>query len=188
MSQELRAVLDACVLAPMPLADTLLRLAAARAYQPLWTSEIMTEVRRTLTGKFGLGANQVRYREGEIRRHFGGAWVRGYQELIPAMKNHPKDRHVLAAAVRAGADLIVTYNLRDFPDHALHECAVRPICPSSFLRRIWREDPARFDDAIDRQAKAMSKPTSYVLERLRVNAPSFVDEYRGNRAAALAAG
>jgi hypothetical protein len=43
--------------------------------------------------------------------------ARGYESLIPAMTNDPKDRHVLAAAaaVRANAELIVTANLKDFP-------------------------------------------------------------------------
>lgn len=62
-------VLDACV--PMPLADTLLRLAAGpRLYQPKWTDQIMAEVSRTLRVKFGLSHEKALYRETEIRRYF----------------------------------------------------------------------------------------------------------------------
>ena len=44
------------------------------------------------------------------------ALVEGYERLIPALTlPDPADRHVLAAAIRASADLIVTYNLREFP-------------------------------------------------------------------------
>lgn len=46
---------------------------------------------------------------------FGEAWVEGYEDLIPSMTNQEKDRHILAAAVRCGAETIVTYNLKDFP-------------------------------------------------------------------------
>lgn len=41
--------------------------------------------------------------------------VKDYEGLIPAMTNHEKDRHVLAAAVRANAELVVTDNKKDFP-------------------------------------------------------------------------
>jgi hypothetical protein len=69
-------VLDACVLIPMPLADTLLRLAAGpRLYLPRWTDQIMAEVSRNLQENIGLSAEQAAYREGEIRRHFPEAWV-----------------------------------------------------------------------------------------------------------------
>ena len=100
----------------MPLADLLLRLAAGPAlYLPKWTDQIMTEVSRTLQESFGLTPEKAQYREGELRWYFPEAWVEGYEDLIPAMTNHEKDRHVLAAAVKTGAEIIVTYNLRDFP-------------------------------------------------------------------------
>jgi hypothetical protein len=54
---------------------------------------------------------QVAYRESEIRRHFPEAWVEGHEDLISTMTNHPKDRHVLAAAVRCHAEVIVTHNI-----------------------------------------------------------------------------
>ena len=120
MKQDLSVVLDACVLVPMPLADTLLRLAAGpRLYLPKWSEQIMVEVTRTLQESFGLSPQKAMYRESEIRRHFPEAWIDGYQDLIPAMTNHPKDRHVLAAAARAGAKVMVTYNLKDFPSSSL---------------------------------------------------------------------
>src|ERR1035437_5435600 len=101
MRADYRVVLDACVLIPMPLADTLLRMAEApRVYLPQWSQAIMDEVTRNLIAK----------REEELRRHFPEAWVEGYEPLIGAMTNDPGDRHVLAAAVRSHSDLIVTYN------------------------------------------------------------------------------
>jgi len=106
-------VLDACVLIPMPLADTLLRLAGGpRLYLPKWTDQIMAEVSRNLQETFGVTAQQAAYRESEIRKYFGEAWVEGYEDLIPSMTNHEKDRHVLAAAVRCGAETIVSLLFR----------------------------------------------------------------------------
>jgi len=80
------AVLDACVLIPMPLADTLLRLAgSAKLYVPKWTDEIMAEVERSLRVDFGLTKEQVAYRSSEMRRHFPEAWINEYSHLAPAM-------------------------------------------------------------------------------------------------------
>jgi hypothetical protein len=113
VKRDLAALLDACVLVPMPLADTLLRLAAGPGiYLPKWSDQIMVEVSRTLQERFGLSPEKAMYRENEIRRHFPEAWIEGYEGLIPAMTNHPKDRHVLAAAARAGVKVIVTYTSR----------------------------------------------------------------------------
>jgi len=125
---DFTAVLDACVLIPMPLADTLLRLAAApRLYLPKWTDQIMAEVSRNLIENFNISEEKTAYRESEIRRHFPEAWVDGYEDLIPAMTNQAKDRHVLAAAVRARAEIIVTYNRKDF--------SVESIAPFSILSK-----------------------------------------------------
>jgi hypothetical protein len=95
----------------MPVADTLLRLAEPPAlYQARWTGEILAEVTRTLVGRFGKARDRALYREAAMREFFGDSLVEDYQRLIPEMENHPKDRHVLAAAVACRADCRVTFN------------------------------------------------------------------------------
>jgi hypothetical protein len=104
------AVLDACVLAPMPLADTLLRLAEEPAfYVPRWSGDILNEVANTLA-KFGCSSEQIKRRIAAMEGAFEDALVTGYEDLVPALKTDPKDRHVLAASVRTGAHAIVTNN------------------------------------------------------------------------------
>ncbi len=116
MRADYRAVLDACVLIPMPLADSLLRMAEApRLYLPKWSQTIMDEVTGNPIAKWGLAPEKARRRELELRRHFPEAWVEGFDAFIAAMTNDPGDRHVLAAAVRSHSGLIVTYNRRHFP-------------------------------------------------------------------------
>jgi hypothetical protein len=172
-------VLDACVLVPMPLADTLLRLAGGpRLFLPKWTDQIMAEVGRTLQQKFGLSAEQVGRREGQIRQHFPEAWVDGYEALIPAMTNDVQDRHVLAAAVRSGAEVIVTYNLRHFPASALDPYSIIAEGPSAFLKNLYELDREAVMAVLHDQAAAIRQPIDYLLERLRVNVPGFVDVLR----------
>jgi predicted nucleic acid-binding protein len=113
---DYRVILDACVLIPMPLADTLLRMAEApRLYLPRWSQLIMHEVTRNLIQKWKVEPARAYPREEQIRRHFPEAQVEGFESLVAVMTNDPKDRHVLAAAVRSHSELIVTYNQRDFP-------------------------------------------------------------------------
>lgn len=111
-------VLDACVLVPHPLFDVLLRFADERTYRPLWSEDILNETRRTMVNRLGISEERADYRIRTMRQHFIDAEVTGYRDLIGAMKNDPKDRHVLAAAVRERAEVIVTTNLRHFPDDA----------------------------------------------------------------------
>jgi hypothetical protein len=169
-------VLDACVLIPMPLADTLLRLAAVSdLYRPKWSDQIMAEVSRALEENFGLSREKTQYREAEIRRHFPEAWINSFERLIPAMTNHPKDRHVLAAAVHVRASAIVTYNLKDFPAASLEPYSLIAQGPSAFLKDLYAAAPATVMQSLEAQAAAIGQTLQYLLSRLRVNAPAFVE-------------
>jgi hypothetical protein len=90
------------------------------------------------------------------------------------MTNHPKDRHVLAAAARAGVKVIVTYNLKDFPSSSLAPYSITAQGPSAFLRNLYDRSPAAVMQTLEAQAAAIGQPMSYLFFRLRVNAPAFV--------------
>ena len=109
------AFLDTCTLYGTYLCDSLLRLAEAGTYRPLWSADVLDELERVLVAR-GLPADAVKYRLGEKRRAFPDAEVRGYENIVETMTWDPKDRHVLAAAVRSDAAVLVTFNLDDFPD------------------------------------------------------------------------
>ena len=169
-------LLDACVLIPMPLADTLLRLAAGpRLFRPKWSDQIMIEVCRTLKENFGLSPEKTLRRESEMQRHFLEARITGYETLIPAMTCHPKDRHVLAAAVQADVKLIVTYNLKDFPHSSVAPYSITVQGPSAFLRSLFVISPSTVMQTLEDQAAAIGQSMAWLLSRLRVNVPAFVD-------------
>lgn len=138
----------------------------------------MTEVSRNLRANLGLTEEQLAYRESEIRRHFPEAWVDGYEDMTPALTNHPKDRHVLAAAVRCNAELIVTLNRRDFPPSSLQQYSIIAVGPSTFLRDLYELDSKIVLTTIERQAASIHKTVDYVVQRLAVNAPAFVSLLR----------
>ena len=129
-----KVILDACVLVNAALRDTLLRIAEPpRLYLPRWSEDIILETTRTLESKLGVTPSQSAHLIGELRAHFDEAWVEGYESLIPILANHPKDRHVLAAAIRCGAQTIVTLNLKDFQESALSPWNVVAQSPDEFL-------------------------------------------------------
>lgn len=69
-----------------------------------------------------------------MNAHVRDAFVDGYQGLIPALDlPDPNDRHVLAAAIKCGADLILTFNLDDFPEHTLGGYGIGACHPDQFL-------------------------------------------------------
>jgi predicted nucleic acid-binding protein len=108
------ALLDTCVLLKSYLCDTLLSIAEEGVYRPLWSDHVLAELRRNLV-KAGAKQEAVEHRLNQMTAYFPDARVTSYDELIGSMTNHPKDRHVLAAAVAGRADMLVTENLKDFP-------------------------------------------------------------------------
>jgi predicted nucleic acid-binding protein len=96
------------VLYPQYLSDTLLTQAYAGTFRPLWSEEILNELGRNLRENAHLSQEQVSHRLGRMRRAFPDAGVSGYEALVDSMTNDVKDRHVLAAAVRANVEVLVT--------------------------------------------------------------------------------
>lgn len=107
-------VLDTCVLSPTHLRDTLLRLAERGLYRAMWSADIVDELRRNLIDD-DFRSTSVDHLLAEMAAAFPDAEVSGYRSLIDGLTCDPKDRHVLAAGVRADAAAIVTFNVRDFP-------------------------------------------------------------------------
>lgn len=134
--------LDACVLVSSALRDTLLRAAEANFYSPRWSEIILEEVRRTLVNKQFTDEQRAQHLLVTLRSVFPRAMVTGFEQHIDAMTNHPKDRHVVAAAIEARATRIITRNVRDFPARALAPYGIRAQRPDD-LRCEWqRRRPA----------------------------------------------
>ncbi|GAC1604294.1 MAG: hypothetical protein NVS3B25_33440 [Hymenobacter sp.] len=111
------AVLDACVLYPAPIRDLLLHLATLGLYTPKWTEIIHDEwTRNLLKNRQDLTAEQLQKTKAAMCGAFPDADVLHFEALIEALELPDlDDRHLLAAAIRCQADIIVTSNLKDFP-------------------------------------------------------------------------
>ncbi|VBA44722.1 Putative ribonuclease VapC50 [Mycobacterium innocens] len=174
-------VLDACVLVPYPLVDFLLRLADEGIYRPLWSEDILDETRRALINKLNRTPEAVDKRLKAMRDSFIDAEVTGYRDLISAMRNHEGDRHVLAAAVRERAEVIVTTNLPHFPPDAVEPYHIEVRHPDAFLldQIDLYEDATR--SALLGIVAAWSNPpytAHQILDALGTQAPKFAAEAR----------
>ena len=174
-------VLDANVLFPASLRDKLLRVAAANLYRLNLTDTILEEACRNLvqTGRMTEpGASRL---ADAIKRSFPEAFVTGYASLIPSMTNQVKDRHVLAAAVKAGAQVIVTNNLKDFPPESLAPFDIEAQLPDDFLVHLHYLDNELIAKNLIEQAGELRKPSKTVPELLDIlaqHAPTFVELVR----------
>jgi predicted nucleic acid-binding protein len=130
------AVLDACVLVPMALCDLLLRLAEEPAmYRPVWSEQILAEMGRALKIKLRRSSEEVAWRRQQMKEAFPEAMVTVSSALLKAVECIPdkNDRHVLAAAIVAPAETIVTQNIRHFPKDCCEKYGVLCQTPEDFL-------------------------------------------------------
>lgn len=176
-TQEIEsAVLDACVLVPAVLCDTLLRLAEEPAmYRPLWSEQIKAEMGRALQGTLHRTAEEVAYRREKMNEAFPEALVHFPVELLKAVDCIPDkdDRHVLAAAIVAGANTIVTQNTKHFPKECLAKYDVLCQTADDFLVHQYLVFPQRVMDKIDDQASGIGATREDVMKSLRACAPEF---------------
>jgi len=172
------AVLDACVLVPMALCDLLLRLAEEPAmYRPVWSEQILTEMAKALKTKLRRSSEDVAWRRQQMQEAFPEAIVTVPSALLRAVECIPDkdDRHVLAAAIMAHADAIVTQNIRRFPKDCCGKYGVRRQTPDDFLIDQYHLHPQLVLDKLDDQAAGISQNRDFVVARLKGSVPKFCE-------------
>lgn len=173
-----QAVLDANVLLPAPLRDTLLRLAEADLYVPKWSERILAEVAKNLVESGRTDTERAARVTETMAAAFPEAMVPTslISTIEPAMTNDPKDRHVLATAVGVGAEVVVTKDLKDFLPTACESFGIQVVSPDDFLVDLHHVDPSAALRALSDQAAALTKPAltlDDVLDYVAKDAPEF---------------
>lgn len=161
-------VLDACVLYPASLRDLLLTLAALDAYDVAWTDEVLEEVRRNVVADHpDIDTNRfVSHALGAMRPVFPEANVTGYEELIATLDNDPKDRHVAAAAIAAGASAIVTENVKDFRSSLLDSAGIEILTSGQLVGRLLDTEADVVFTAVEQMSRRWTRPPRTVAEIL----------------------
>jgi len=113
------------------------------------------------------------YWQTEVRRNFPEARVEGFEQLIPLCQNHEKDRHVLAVAIRANAELIVTSNIRHFPAKSLEPWGISATDSASYLTTLYAMEPGVVVAKLGAIAQRRKKTPEEALALLGKSLPDF---------------
>ena len=176
-------VLDSCVLFQAMIRDTLLRAAEAGLYRVHWSQQILDDTIRNLLKKNKIKSiEKAEHLIQEMTSAFPDAMVEAPPILVAAMTNDTGDRHVVAAAVNASAQVIVTVNLKHFLKKDLEPWGIEAQTPDIFLTHLYDLAPSLMVNVIQTQAQDCQKPVSVpeLLEKLNKLAPQFVSRLQSH--------
>jgi len=167
-----RVLIDACVLYPSVLREIVTGCAAAGLFVPHWSPRILAEWAHA-AGRLGPeGAATAADAILRLRAAFPAAEVLPDARIEAALDlPDAADRHVLAAAIAAGAGVLLTRNLRDFPRRALAPHGIAAESPDDFLMRLWLAEPAPVEAVIagvqaeTERASGRAQPLRAMLKR-----------------------
>jgi predicted nucleic acid-binding protein len=162
------ALLDANVLYPAELRSFLMFLAVPGIFRAKWSAEIHEEwISNVLLNRLDLNREKLERTRALMDVYVPDGLVTGYQNLIPGLNlPDPADRHVLAAAIRGKASVIITKNLKDFPASELQTYDIEAQTPDEFIRHLIDLYPAEVLRAAEDHRNNLKNPPATVEEYL----------------------
>jgi predicted nucleic acid-binding protein len=160
MADSMIALLDSCVLYPAPLRDLLMWLAITDLFQARWSLDIHKEwMSNLLANRPDLRPEKIERTRSLMDAHVEDCLVTGYEDLVERLNlPDPDDRHVLAAAIRAHATVIVTFNLSDFPEPTLSAHGLMATHPDEFVCMLMESAPDVVRDAAEEHRLSLKDP------------------------------
>lgn len=167
MSSHFTVVYDACVLYPAPLRDLLMHLALSDLFRARWSNRIHDEwIRNVHANRPDLSLDCLERTRERMNHAVRDCVVSDFEFMIPSLSlPDPDDRHVVAAAIHCGASLIITFNLKDFPDSALKPHKLVAQHPDDFIVDLLDLHPAGVLEAVTSHRRSLKSP------------PKTADEY-----------
>jgi hypothetical protein len=177
-------ILDACVIYPAPLRDVLLEIAEEGVFRARWTSDIQEEwIKNLLKNRPDLLREKLERTRDLMNSAIPDCLVTGYEKFVDGLiLPDANDRHVLAAAIVAKASVIVTTNLKHFPDENLAKFGIEAQHPDDFL--IYQFDLAQgaVCQAIKRLRSRLKNPpmnvAEYITKLTQMQLPQFAEKLR----------
>lgn len=162
-------LLDSCVLYPASIRDLAVELAAAELFRAKWSDDIHNEwITSLLSDRPDLKREQLLRTRDKVNQAVRDCLVDGYRALIDGPRRpDPNDRHVLAAAMVAHASLIVTFNLRDFPQECLDPFHIESQHPDDFFAYQLDLEPRLFCNAVRDIVARLKKPAISIDDHVR---------------------
>ncbi|WP_137132227.1 PIN domain-containing protein [Rhizobium sp. FY34] len=179
--------IDANVFFGARLRSLVLYMAQSKMFRARWTDKVHEEWMRNVADKRNIDISRLEKIKACMDSSVLNCLVTGYEGLEASFElPDPDDRHILAAAVKTRADMILTFNDRDFPKHVVEPLGIEICHPDDFLLDQFgiseelfiayvREDfqhykapPLTFDRYIEDLRKAGVPKTAKLIEELRV--------------------
>ena len=162
------AFYDANILYPAELRNLLMHLAMTGLFRAKWSAEVHEEwINNLLINRPDLNRVQLERTRDLMNKHAIDALVTGYEDLIPGLQlPDPGDRHVLAAAIRGRADVIVTMNLKDFPKAVLDSFGIEAQPPDEFILHLLGLSPGTVLSAAQAHRQSLKNPPKAESEYL----------------------
>lgn len=164
------AVLDANVLYPAPVRDYLLHLAEQSLYFPKWTDDIHDEwIRNLIRQRKDISIQSLLSAKNAMTDAFPDANIIHYKHKIRDLDLPDReDRHVLAAAIIANAQDIVTFNVRDFPAEKIERFGIRSTHPDIFIVELIQQHQQKCFDALKTQSSRLKHPPKGINDVLSI--------------------
>ncbi len=155
-----------------------MHLALTDLFRARWTDQIHDEwIRSLLDDRPDLKREQLERTRSLMNAHVRDCLVAGYEDLIEGLTlPDPHDRHVLAAAIRGSASVIVTFNLDDFPAECLDQFGVEAQHPDAFITHLIDLAPAAVCEAAKDHRASLKNPPKTVGEYLGALANQHLPE------------
>lgn len=171
-------VLDACVLYDSLIRDFLLMIADKELYQPIWSPIICEEVKRNLISQATVKEDKAQKLITIINEAFPEAMLINQTDNLSLAdtKINEKDRHVVITAICSNSQVIVTYNIKDFPNDILKKFSIEAQTPDEFLLNILHLSYKKVLDIyseMEAKYKNPPVPREELLKRLKSRVPNF---------------
>ncbi|WP_297586059.1 PIN domain-containing protein [Roseibium sp.] len=179
-------VLDANVIYPNRMRDILLTLVHHGLFRAVWTDEIMEEWSRNVLANHATTQDKIDRTIAIMKSAFEANWIDHHRPLIEGIEGLPDadDRHVVAAAIAANAQQIVTNNIKDFPADVLEEHELEAIDPDTFLVGQFELNPPLAIKAVRTVRQRYGNPSmtrsEFLTDLTAKGMPKFAARLRPN--------
>ena len=162
------ALFDACVLYPAPIRDLLIRLAQTGLFRARWTDKIHDEwIDNLLKNRQDLQTEALQRTRQCMNESIPDCLMENYESLIEVVQlPDSNDRHILAAAIKGKVDVIVTFNLKDFPENILKNYAIQAEHPDEFISHLIDLHAGTVYEVVKKQRASLKNPQLTVDELL----------------------
>jgi hypothetical protein len=167
---------DANILFSRTLRDYFLYAADEGAIEIHWSRQIQAEMSRNLREKLGLSNDSTSRLEQLMNDYIEYALVEvdpDYLDVVEAVQMDAGDRHVLAAALSADADILLTDNTKHFPTGWMAEHGIELLTAGQLLTRLAEVFPDKMRAAHEKTVRYSPKPEAAILATLEATAGKY---------------